>query len=185
MVRRGSNRRPRFDATFAELTITANSNGRLRSISFPRFPSHPVRTKGDESRSKMPVVRDRVNSPFRTLVVDNFAFLLERLCRLLDAQPMIQLVGTARQGLEALYLAEVLQPDLVLMALDMPLVDGVHAAEMLRRRHRHMLVIIMSIDGSPEAHASARAHGAHGFVWQPRIHVDLMTEIHRAYYEPP
>ena len=132
-----------------------------------------------------PVVRDRVNSPFRTLVVDNSAFLLERLCRLLDAQPMIQLVGTARQGLEALYLAEVLQPDLVLLDLNMPLVDGVHAAAVLRRRHRHLLVIIMSIDGSPQAQASARAHGAHGFVWQPRIHGDLMSEIHRAYEAPP
>lgn len=133
----------------------------------------------------IPAVPDRMRSPFRTFVVDDSAFLLERLCRLLDAQPMIELVGTAREGLEALYLAEVLQPDLVLIDLNMPLLDGVHAAAMLRRRHRHMLVIIMSIDGSPQAQASARAHGAHGFVWQPRIHGDLMSEIHRAYASPP
>lgn len=137
-----------------------------------------------KASQNMPVVRDRMRSPFRTLVVDDSAFLLERLCRLLDAQPMIELIGTARQGLEALYLAEVLQPDLVLMDLNMPLLDGVHAAAMLRRRHRHLLVIIMSIDGSPEAQASARAHGAHGFVWQPRIYGDLMSEIHRVYDAP-
>lgn len=132
-----------------------------------------------------PALRDRMRSPFRTFVVDASTFLLERLCRLLDAQPMIELVGTAREGLEALYLAQVLQPDLVLIDLNMPLLDGVHAAAMLRRRHRHMLVIIMSIDGSPTAQASARAHGAHGFVWQPRLHGDLMSEIHRASNETP
>ena len=107
----------------------------------------------------LPVVRDRMGSPFRTLVVDDSAFLLERLCRLLDTQPMIELIGTARQGLEALYLAEVLQPDLVLMDLSVPLVDGVHAAAMLCRRHLHMLVIIMSIEAFSKPTLLGRAWG--------------------------
>jgi len=128
-----------------------------------------------------PLVRDPSRSPFRTLVVDDSAPLLERLCRLLDAQPLIELVGATQQGRKALQLAEALRPDLVLMDLNMPLVDGLQATTILYRQHRHIRVILMSIDGSPKAQTSAQALGAHGFIWKPRIQSDLMTEIHRAF----
>src|SRR5689334_17696956 len=111
-----------------------------------------------------PVVPGRIRSPFRTLVVDDSATLLENLCRFLEAQPLLQVVGTAAQGNEALHMAEVLRPDLVLMDLNMPLVDGLQATAILRNRLPHIRVIIMTIDDSPKAQASARAHGAHGFV---------------------
>ena len=129
-----------------------------------------------------PFVPDRLGSRFRTLVVvDDSAFWLERFCRLIDPLPLIELVGTALQGPEALHLADVLRPDLVLMDLKMPLVNGLQATVLLRRRLRHVLVILMSSDDSPPAQAAARAHGAHGFIWKPRVQSDLMTEIDRAF----
>jgi DNA-binding NarL/FixJ family response regulator len=128
-----------------------------------------------------PVVPDHIRPPIRTLVVDDSVTLLERLCRLLEAQPLIEVVGTAKQGNEALHMAEVMRPDLVLMDLNMPFVDGLQATAILRRRLPDIRVIIMSVDDNPEAQAAARAHGAHGFIWKPRMRSDLLTEIRRAF----
>jgi pilus assembly protein CpaE len=128
-----------------------------------------------------PAVPDRIRSPFRTLVVDDSATLLERLCRVLEKQPLLEVVGTAAQGNEALHLAEVLRPDLVLMDLNMPLVDGLQATAILCRRFPHIRVIIMSMDNSPKAQASARAHGAHGFIWKPMIMTELLAGIRHVF----
>lgn len=127
------------------------------------------------------IAPDHIPSRFRTLVVHDSAALLERLCRLLELQPLIEVVGAAQQWPAALHLAEVLQPDLVLMDLDMPLVDGLQTTVLLRRRLRHIRVILMCIDDSPNAQAAARAQGAHGFIWETRIQSDLMAEILRAF----
>ena len=132
-----------------------------------------------------PAVPDHTRLPFRMLVVDDSATLLERLCHFLDTQPLLQVVGTAGQGNEALFMAKVLRPDLVLMDLNMPLVDGLQATAILRRSLPDIRVIIMSVDDSPEAQASARAHEAHGFVGKARIMSDLMTEICRAFQLNP
>jgi DNA-binding NarL/FixJ family response regulator len=132
-----------------------------------------------------PVVPVPIRPPLRTLVVDDSAPLLEQLCCFLDAQPLLQVVGTAGQGNEAVRMAEVLQPDLVLMDLNMPLVDGLQATAILRRRLPHIRVIIISIDDSPKAQTFARAFGAHGFIWKPRIVSDLMIEIRRVFRMDP
>jgi two-component system, NarL family, nitrate/nitrite response regulator NarL len=132
-----------------------------------------------------PTVPHRIRPPFHMLVVDDTACVLAGLCRLLETQPLIRVVGTAAQGNEALQMAEVLRPDVVLMDLNMPLVNGLQATAMLRHRLPDIRVIIMSVDDSPEAQASARAHGAHGFIWKPRMMSVLMTEIGRAFQLNP
>lgn len=129
----------------------------------------------------LPVVADRIRPPFRTLVVDDSVRVLAGLCRLLETQPLIRVVGTAAQGSKALQMAEVLQPDVVLMDLNMPLLDGLQTTAILRHRFPDIRVIIMSADDSPKAEASARAHGAHGFIWKPQMMSVLMTAISRAF----
>jgi CheY-like chemotaxis protein len=94
---------------------------------------------------------------------------------------MFQVVGTAVDGSEALHMAELLEPDLILMDWRMPVVDGLQATEILRRRVPDIRIIIMTLDASATAEAEARAHGAHGFIWKPRIMNDLMTEVRRAF----
>lgn len=129
----------------------------------------------------LPVVVDRIPPPFHTLVVDDSADLLAGLCRLLETQSRIRVVGTAAEGNEALQMAKALRPDLVLMDLNMPLLNGLQATAILRRRLPEIRVIIMSLDDSPGARTAAREHGAYGFIWKPRIPGDLMTEIGRAF----
>ncbi|MCX6899375.1 MAG: response regulator [Verrucomicrobia bacterium] len=130
-----------------------------------------------------PPVPDNFPRPLRTLVVDDSVLLMKSLCAYLRTQPLFEVVGTAVDGKEALRMAEWLQPDLVLMDLHMPVMNGLQATAILRRRMHNMRIIIMTMEDSATTEAEARAHGAHGFIGKPRIIDDhLMAEVRRAFY---
>ena len=129
-----------------------------------------------------PAAPDNFPHPLRTLVVDDSAMLMKSLCAYLNSQPLFQVVGTAVDGKEALLIAELLKPDLVLMDLHMPVMDGLQATASLRRSAPNTRIIIMTMENSATAEADARAHGAHGFISKPRIiDDDLITEICQAF----
>ena len=130
-----------------------------------------------------PPAPDNFFYPLRMLVVDDSVVLLKGLCAYIKTQPLFQVVGTAVDGSEALHMAELLGPDLILMDLRMPVVDGLQATAILRRRVPNIRIIIMTMEASAPAEAEARAHGAHGFVWKSQIIDDhLITEVRRAFY---
>ncbi|MGD0651730.1 MAG: response regulator transcription factor [Verrucomicrobiia bacterium] len=129
-----------------------------------------------------PPAPDNFPHPLCTLVVDDSVVLLEALCAHFKTQPLFQVVGTAVDGSEALHMAELLGPDLILMDLHMPVMDGLQATAILRRRVPNIRIIIMTTEDSATAEAEARAHGAHGFIWKLRIMNDLITEVRRAFH---
>src|ERR1700681_4092432 len=93
-----------------------------------------------------PPAADSFQHPLRTLVVDDSVVVLESLCAYFKTQPLFQVVGTAIDGGEALQMAELLGPDLVLMDLHMPVVDGFQATAILRRRAPNIRIIIMTVE---------------------------------------
>ena len=119
--------------------------------------------------------------PFRTLIADDHALFLSYVRQFLDAQALVQVVGTAANGSEALETAAALTPDLVLMDLHMPCMDGLQATAHLRLRLPDTRIIIMTLDETVGTRDAARAHGAHGFVGKSRIAGDLMTEIRHVF----
>jgi len=126
---------------------------------------------------------DNFPNPLRTLVVDDSVAVLYGLCAYLRTQPMFQVVGTAGHGSEALYMAELLNPDLILMDRHMPFMDGLQAAAILRSRAPYTRIIIMSLEDSTTAEEQARAHGAHGFIGKLRIIEDhLIAEVRRVFH---
>jgi DNA-binding NarL/FixJ family response regulator len=128
-----------------------------------------------------PLSADGLLHPLRTLIVDDSTLLLTCLHRLLDTQALVQVVGTAVNGVEALRKAETLVPDLVLMDLHMPGMDGLQATALLRCRLRHTRIIILTMDETVKTRAAARAHGAHGFVGKAELTGTLMAEIRRVF----
>ena len=134
-------------------------------------------------KKKIETTHEPVVAPpqIRTLVVDDSALLLSCLLRLFHAQELVQVVGTAANGREALDKADGLAPDLVLMDLHMPCMDGLQATALLRHRLPKTRIIIMTLDDTGETKAATRAHGAHGFVGKSRIVHDLMAEIRRVF----
>ena len=109
--------------------------------------------------------------------------LMKSLCAYLKSQPLFQVVGTATDGSEALLMARLLAPDLILMDLHMPVMNGLEATVILRRQAPNARIIIMTMQDSTATEAEARAHGAHGFIGKARIIDDhLITEVHRAFH---
>ena len=79
--------------------------------------------------------------PIRVLVADNFAPFLQSLMELIQALAGLEAVGAARNGEELLALCEQLQPDVVLMDIEMPLMDGVTATRRIKQQWPQIMVI--------------------------------------------
>jgi DNA-binding NarL/FixJ family response regulator len=106
-------------------------------------------------------------------LVDDQPLFLETLALLLGEDERLRIVGTAHDGLEAVRLAEALAPDLVLMDLDMPVLDGVEAtARILATLPAASVVIVSGSDCARDVDRARRA-GATGYVTKSRLATDL------------
>jgi DNA-binding NarL/FixJ family response regulator len=103
---------------------------------------------------------DAVDRGIRVLIADDDRAFLDSLRDLIDRQPELSVVGSAGDGLEAIELADDLDPDAVVIDLHMPLLDGVSAAARLRRDHPNVCLIALTGDEAPELHAAVREAGA-------------------------
>ncbi len=100
----------------------------------------------------------------RVLVVDDHAILREGIRSLLERYDDIAVVGEAGNGAEALALVEALHPDIVLMDLAMPEVDGLEATRRLHQLHPEVKVLILTQHDNQEYIAPALQAGAVGYV---------------------
>jgi DNA-binding NarL/FixJ family response regulator len=98
--------------------------------------------------------------PIRVLISDDDGAILESLQALIDGQPELAVVGSALDGLQAIELADDLDPDAVVLDLHMPMLDGVSAATRLRRDHPNVCLIALTGDEAPALHRAVRDAGA-------------------------
>jgi two-component system chemotaxis response regulator CheB len=115
----------------------------------------------------------------RVLVVDDSVVVRRVVTRALADQRGMEVVGTARDGRDALAKVESLQPDVVILDLEMPRIGGLEALAEIRRRHPRLPVIIYSHLATPEAAATldALALGATDFALKPSAAgIDLAEE---------
>jgi DNA-binding NarL/FixJ family response regulator len=82
--------------------------------------------------------------PARILIVDDHEVVRKGLHFFLSSQPDIEVVGEAANGLEALHLVEQLQPDVMLMDLVMPEMDGLEALKIIRTRHPEIEILVLT-----------------------------------------
>jgi two-component system, chemotaxis family, protein-glutamate methylesterase/glutaminase len=111
---------------------------------------------------------------FRVLVVDDSAFMCRVLQEIISSDPQLEVVGQARDGSDAVAMADSLQPDVITMDINMPRVDGLQATEMIMSRHPRPIVIVSS-ESREGAASSLRALelGAIDFVPKPSTGIDL------------
>jgi DNA-binding NarL/FixJ family response regulator len=113
----------------------------------------------------------------RVLLVDDQPLFLEALAAMLLAMPELEVVGRAGDGAQALDAARSLSPDLVLMDVDMPRMDGIEATRRIVAEFPEAAVIMVT--GSPlsEDEERARSAGAAGYVTKDRIACDLLPAV--------
>ena len=100
----------------------------------------------------------------RILIVDDVPQVRRELCTLLPLLDDIEIVGEAENGQSAIELADTLQPDVVLMDVDMPIVDGIAATRSIKQANPATRIIVLSIHNDEAVRAQARSAGADDFV---------------------
>jgi two-component system, chemotaxis family, protein-glutamate methylesterase/glutaminase len=110
----------------------------------------------------------------RVLIADDSSYMRRVLAGIIERDPQLEVVGEARDGREAVDLAESLHPDVITMDLNMPRVDGLQATEMIMSQHPRPIVILSS-DSRDGAETTLRALelGAIDFVPKPSSGIDL------------
>jgi len=116
----------------------------------------------------------------RVLLVDDQQAVRRGLWLRLHLEPDMQVVGEASTGKEALSMAQALSPDVVLMDIEMPDMDGIETAAALRAADSRSAVVILSIHDDPLTRARAGAAGAVAFVEKRGTTEDLLAAIRQA-----
>lgn len=113
----------------------------------------------------------------RTLVVDDSPAAVRAICSFLETQNAIEIVGTAPGGRQAIEQAETLLPDLVLLDLQMPEMNGLQVTQRLSQISPTPRVIIVTVMDSESAKEACLSSGVHGFVLKNRLYQDLPPAI--------
>jgi pilus assembly protein CpaE len=115
------------------------------------------------------------------LIVDDIADTRENLSKLLMFERDIEVLSTAGSGPEALEMSRKLQPDVVLMDINMPEMDGIKAAELLSSEMPGVGIIMMSVQGEQDYLRRAMLAGAREFLVKPFSGDDLVRSIRHVY----
>src|SRR4051812_43366405 len=121
------------------------------------------------------LIRAKDKKPIRYLVVDDSVFARKNLTRIIEAFGG-QLAGEAGDGCTAITEYDRTQPDIVLMDITMPQMEGIEAAERIVRQHPEARVIMVSSVGYQENIVAALQKGARHFVQKP-VKPELLYEV--------
>jgi DNA-binding NarL/FixJ family response regulator len=111
------------------------------------------------------------------LIADDNDLFVNALEGLLEREPSIRVVARAANGEAAAQLAAELGPDVVLMDLSMPNIDGFEATARIREKSPETAVVVLTGSDDPDDQERARSAGAAGYVTKDRILVDLVETI--------
>lgn len=111
------------------------------------------------------------------LLVDDHASVRKSLRYLLETAEDIKVVGTASSGFEALARVALHCPDVAIVDISMPLMDGIETTRLLRMRCGYTRVIMLSIYDNPEYVQRSIEVGAVGYVLKDTIGIDLLAAI--------
>jgi DNA-binding NarL/FixJ family response regulator len=125
----------------------------------------------------MEAAATKLETPIRVLIADDHRLFAEALEAILGGESGIEVVGRARNGAEALELALELQPEVVLMDISMPVMDGFEATRRIREVRRNACVLMLTGSNAAVDVDRAREAGAAGYVTKDRIASELVQAI--------
>ncbi len=116
----------------------------------------------------------------RVIIVDDIAETRENIRKLLQFESDVEVVGVARTGREAIDLAKEVKPDVALMDINMPDMDGIAATEQIQRVLPYVQIIILSVQSDSNYMRRAMLAGARDFLTKPPTIDELNSAIRRA-----
>ena len=113
------------------------------------------------------------------LLVDDHALIRQHMRDALEQHPDVQVIGEAGTGVEAVQYARTLQPNVVVMDLSMPAMDGVQATRLIKEEHPRITVIGLSVFDTAMTRDALINAGASGLLMKNRAAEDLYPAIQR------
>jgi len=113
----------------------------------------------------------------RVLIADDHRLFAQALEAILTGDGRIEIVGQARDGHEAVQLAEQLEPDVILMDIAMPGMDGFQATRVIKQTRPRSCILMLTGSDSRSDVDRARTAGAAGYVTKDRIAAELIDAI--------
>jgi DNA-binding NarL/FixJ family response regulator len=113
----------------------------------------------------------------RILIVDDHEIFRRGLRSLLESRPEIEICGEATNGLEAVERAKEIQPDVILMDISMPLLDGLQATRQIRNQVPKSSVLLLSQHDSSHMLSAALKAGASAYVTKSQVSLCLLTAL--------
>jgi len=117
------------------------------------------------------------NAVVRVLVVDDYEPFRQFLRSNLQQRPELQIIGEASDGLEAVQKAEELRPDLVLLDIGLPRLNGIEVAHRISRLVPAAKILFLSQENDPDILAKALSNGAKGYVRKQNAVTELLPAI--------
>lgn len=116
----------------------------------------------------------------KVLIVDDIAETRENIRKLLQFEADFEIIGAARNGREGIDLAKELDPDVILMDINMPDIDGITATETIRGEVPFAQIVILTVQADPNYMRRAMLAGARDFLTKPPSVDEMISAIRRA-----
>jgi two-component system, NarL family, response regulator DesR len=115
--------------------------------------------------------------PIRTVLIDDSETALRNITGFLQTLPEIAVVGTATSGAEAVELSRALRPDLALLDVQMPGMNGFEACQKMLAAYPETCIVMISVHGPEQVREACLATGARNFITKTRLSADLPPVI--------
>jgi DNA-binding NarL/FixJ family response regulator len=113
----------------------------------------------------------------RVLIVDNYEYIRRMVRALLEAEDGWEVCGEAADGQEAIDQCALLQPDLIILDIHMPVLNGLEAAREILLHSPRMRILVLTIDGSSHFASAAAACGAQGLLTKGQASSQLVGAV--------
>ena len=128
--------------------------------------------------------------PCRIILADDHTLVRQGIKKILEENPDLEVIGEAADGQEAVNLLKKLQPDLVILDIQMPRMNGLEAAKMIRERCPAIKILILTMHKEDEYFRQAREIGVQGFVFKQDVDLVLLSAVKaicsgKAFVKPP
>lgn len=135
--------------------------------------------KAEKGDTSMEVNVESNNCPARLLIAEDYPLVREGLRRMLSDDPELEVAGEAENGKEAVELCRTLEPDLILMDVRMPEMDGLEATKVIKEAQPGVSVLMVTTHREPDYLLEAVRSGAAGYVLKESSVQELLDAVKR------